>query len=816
MTTIPSIITRSTCRLCNSQNLVNLFSLGEQYVNDFVEPGQELSGIKCPLELILCEDCTLVQLRHTVPPEILYAKGYWYVSGTTQTMRDALKDITRAIESRINLGSGDVVLDIGCFPEADVVTEGYVPVDISSVSVGDKVLTRSGKFCSVKKKFSKSYHGDLVVLRLRGVGGKPLRLTPNHPVLLVRGPDQAMGRQEFIDYLGDQQQLWIRADAIKAGDYCVMPAQHQNHQTMSKLDLASLVSCDRDDDYIFAWQTHQYGPIRRAHNQFAVRRWIDLDERFGRLLGYYVAEGSGDGATGAFSFAFSALETDYVADVQSLLRGLFGLKSTVRTGTGRSVSVRCSSTLGKQVFQSLVGSGAGNKHLPKWVFSAPLEFRCGLVDGLIRGDGSVTSGYVKFDTISKTLAFQMRQLMLDIGIRASITPNRPNGYGKLNGKTLWSVRIFSKQSLRILASVAPETCPWEDDGLLGNNKWPTHGDTTLVRVLDSTRQPFNGKVYNIETSTGTYVVDTLVVHNSNDGTLLRSYSKECAKVGFEPASNLYEEGRQGLDVFNGALWSADAYYESLGRTIGYRPSWATTAIGMLYDLEDPNLFVADVAKTLHPQGLFVAQLMCLRNMLAMNDVGNFAHEHLEYYSLKSLQYLFDKHDLVVEDIETNSVNGQSYRFYVRHKGFCQESTLFQKLIGEEEWMKLHRPEFYNSFFQRLEENKRRCVSFIREQVNRGKRCWLIGASTKGNVILQYYGLDKSLIQGASERSASKHGKVTIGTGIPIYSEEEARAANPDYFLLIPYTFREEILLREEAWRRCGGRFIIPLPNFEVV
>ena len=116
----------------------------------------------------------------------------------------------------------------------------------------------------------------------------------------------------------------------------------------------------------------------------------------------------------------------------------------------------------------------------------------------------------------------------------------------------------------------------------------------------------------------------------------------------------------------------------------------------------------------------------------------------------------------------------------------------------------------------MESNRHALRGFIEEEVSKGKRVWVYGASTKGNVILQYCGLDSSLIEGASERSPEKWGRYTVGTMIPIHSEEEARKANPDYFLVLPYAFLDEFVAREAEWHDGGGRFIVPLPTFRIV
>ena len=311
--------------------------------------------------------------------------------------------------------------------------------------------------------------------------------------------------------------------------------------------------------------------------------------------------------------------------------------------------------------------------------------------------------------------------------------------------------------------------------------------------------------------------DVVLDIGSNDGTLLRCYPDDAFKVGVEPASNMVEEGSQGVDCFIGDFWSHDVLVEHLGRE--FPGAKVITALGMFYDLEDPNRFIGDVAKALHPEGIFVAQLMCLRNMVDSMDVGNLSHEHLEFYSLRSLRFLYDRHGLEIVDVERNEVNGGSYRIFARLKGSSVEpfpGAERRVELAEVQDEGLDDPVFFRRWFSMVEENKRRVVEFIKDAVADGIRVWVYGASTKGNVLLQYYGLDRTIIGGASERSPEKWGKFTIGTGIPIFSEDHARKVAPDYFLVLPYAFVDEFVERESAWRDKGGRFIVPLPHLKIV
>ena len=295
--------------------------------------------------------------------------------------------------------------------------------------------------------------------------------------------------------------------------------------------------------------------------------------------------------------------------------------------------------------------------------------------------------------------------------------------------------------------------------------------------------------------------DVVLDIGANDGTLLASYSVPgLIKVGCEPANNLVEQLRDHADHVIHDFWTYDQF-----ASLGLPKAKVVTAIGMFYDLEEPNQFIRDAQRVLADDGVFVAQLMCLTPMLEKNDLGNICHEHLEYYSLQSLKYLFETNGLEMFKIEENSVNGGSYRIFARHhRGTGM--TLTERATLDD----------VMAFSERLRKNREACVSFIKAEVAKGKTVYVYGASTKGNVILQYYGLDHTLITAAAERSPEKWGKYTIGTWIPIVSEDEARKARPDYFLVLPWAFFDEFYKREQAWRDAGGKFIVPLPDFRVV
>lgn len=287
---------------------------------------------------------------------------------------------------------------------------------------------------------------------------------------------------------------------------------------------------------------------------------------------------------------------------------------------------------------------------------------------------------------------------------------------------------------------------------------------------------------------------------ANDGTLLKYYPKDLIKVGCEPATNLTAELKKNAEYIIDDFWS----YEEWKKIFGDKKAKVITAIGMFYDMEDPNQFIRDAALALAEDGIFIAQLMCLRPMLEKNDLGNICHEHLEFYSFESLKYLFEKNGLEIFKVEENSINGGSYRIFARH--YRKGSINYKEKLNKKT---------YKDFFKRIEKNKKACVEFIKKEAEKGKKIYVYGASTKGNTILQYYKLDSKSIEAAADKDPEKWGKYTVGSLIPIISEEEARK-KADYFLVLPWAFFDSFYKKETQWLKKGGKFIIPIPKFRVL
>jgi len=292
--------------------------------------------------------------------------------------------------------------------------------------------------------------------------------------------------------------------------------------------------------------------------------------------------------------------------------------------------------------------------------------------------------------------------------------------------------------------------------------------------------------------------DVVLDIGANDGTMLSNLTGKAITVGCEPASNLQKELQSNCEHIIPDFWTYENYEK-----LGLPKARVITALGMFYDMEDPNQFIRDAARVLADDGVFIAQLMTLKPMLDNNDLGNICHEHLEYYTYRSLTYLFENNGLEIYKIEENSINGGSYRIFARH--------LDQ---GSIDWDENYTNKDLVAFKERLDRNRELCRNYIKDALAKGKKIYGYGASTKGNCILQYYDLGSEDIIAVADKNQEKWGKYTL-TDIPIISEDEARAA-ADIFLILPFGFTEEFVRRETSWLTSGGTFIVPLPNFREI
>ena len=299
---------------------------------------------------------------------------------------------------------------------------------------------------------------------------------------------------------------------------------------------------------------------------------------------------------------------------------------------------------------------------------------------------------------------------------------------------------------------------------------------------------------------------------ANDGTLLKYYSKNVYKVAIEPIKKFAGKCKKYADVVINDFFN----FESYNKYLPGKKADLITAISCFYDIDNPNKFLHDITKILNEDGIFIIQQNYLKSMLEQNAFDNIVHEHLEYYTLTSLQNLLKKHGLEVFDVELNNLNGGSFRTYICFNKKRPISKSVKNLLIAEKRLNLDKKTVYREFAKRVRDNKKTLKKFIKTEVKEGKKIYLYGASTRGNTLLQYFNLSKKLIPYAIERNPEKWGKKIASLGIPIISEDRARKDKPDYMLVLPWFFKDEFLKRESEYLKNGGHFIFPLPNLEII
>lgn len=301
----------------------------------------------------------------------------------------------------------------------------------------------------------------------------------------------------------------------------------------------------------------------------------------------------------------------------------------------------------------------------------------------------------------------------------------------------------------------------------------------------------------------------------NDGTLLKCYPNDFVKFGIDP-SDVAQEIKDGINVVQDIFPSQELASAAQGK-----PFDIITSIAMFYDLEDPVAFTKSIKQVLAPQGIWIFEMSYMPSMLKMNSYDTICHEHLEYYSLAVLEKILRKAGMKIVNAELNNINGGSIRCSATHtENFSIKKEEYAEKIKElrqyEFDMELDTDKPYKNFQDHINIHKEELTTLLRKLKKEGKHIHVYGASTKGNTILQWCGIDNRIVDAAADRNPDKHGAFTLGTDIPIISEEQSRAMKPDYYLVLPWHFKDEFLDREKAILDAGIKMIFPLPTIEIV
>jgi hypothetical protein len=309
--------------------------------------------------------------------------------------------------------------------------------------------------------------------------------------------------------------------------------------------------------------------------------------------------------------------------------------------------------------------------------------------------------------------------------------------------------------------------------------------------------------------------DDLVIDiGSNDATTLKAYSSNCQKVGIDPTGGKFKKFYPSNIILISDFFTEDKFKNNFP----YKKAKIITSIAMFYDLEEPNQFVIDIFNCLEEDGVWHFEQSYLPSMLRTNSYDTICHEHLEFYSFKVVKNLLEKHNLRIIDVNLNSINGGSFAITACkvNSKYDSNTAIINWLLNQEENMQLNTIKPYDDFKERVFKHRNDLISLIQNLVKDGKKIFGYGASTKGNVLLQFCGFTAEQIPYIAEVNNEKFGSFTPGTLIPIISEEEARKMKPDYFLVMPWHFKDSILKREKEFIANGGKFIFPLPEIEII
>lgn len=352
---------------------------------------------------------------------------------------------------------------------------------------------------------------------------------------------------------------------------------------------------------------------------------------------------------------------------------------------------------------------------------------------------------------------------------------------------------------------------------LWNRYWYRSGtNTTMKKELNSI---VNEITERIQLDSGDVWLDV----GCNDGTLLSCVPSYVTRIGIDPADDsFYQESSKVATVVQ------EFFNQSAFTSVSNKPAKVITCIAMFYDLNDPDLFVKDLYSVLDNDGVVVMQLSYTPLMIKQLAFDNICHEHIYYWGLEGITQLFARHNFRLVDANLNDTNGGSIRVYFQKATANTDSfatpqlrNIFDYKINslleyEQKHYNLEDTELWNKFKQDIDSLGKQLISFVQQAKRDGKTIWAYGASTKGNTLLQYFNLTELDIDAVAERNPLKHGLRTIGTNIPIRSEEEMRSAQPDYLLILPWHFINEFTVREADYLNKGGAFIVPCPEFKII
>jgi len=306
-----------------------------------------------------------------------------------------------------------------------------------------------------------------------------------------------------------------------------------------------------------------------------------------------------------------------------------------------------------------------------------------------------------------------------------------------------------------------------------------------------------------------YVLDI----GSNDATLLNFYANDIIKVGVDPLVNKYKKFYKKINYKISNFFKI----KDIEKIKIKKKFKIISALSVFYDLRDPNKFIREIKKILDDKGVFVLEHVDLYYIIKNNIFDTICHEHLIFYSSKIIIEMMKNNGLKVFNHEYNEINGGSSRYYICHsKTNFKVSKNINKVLLRENLQGIELKKTYKLFFTKILNEKIKLIKLIKKIKNEKQDIHGYGASTKGNVLLQFYNINNKVVNYIADRNPLKWNSFTPGTRIKIISESQSRKIKPHFYLVLPWHFKNEILIREKNIRKKGTKFIFPLPKVRVV
>jgi len=756
-----NIIHRTTCRICGNDKLTCILDLGEMYLQGlFVKEGYpDPPKRKIPLELMWCDTtknehaCGLVQLSKTVSQDILYST-YWYRSGTNDSMREHLNDIVNKA----------LIILSQKFPMFDELQLNVM--DIGCFKSGSKILM--GDY--TEKNIEDIIKGDIVFSaqnKKRSVINT-FRREYCDDFIKIRSyynyNIECTKEHPILSIKNTQEPIetnlsYIKANELSEGDYIAIPRikNINNHMVTDK---------ERDIFFIYGWYLAEGSVIYSHKPKFC-----------------------------GINLTFGLHENEHIEMLEAAAHRL-GLNTdkSIRKGT---IELRIYSKEFAEEIVRLFGKGSWNKKINPEIFELPDELKLILIRNLFLGDGhlrKVNGGEYQYELSSRSneLLNGIKLLLSQFGICSY----RYNYKGKPMYMTV------SGNGIELLKPGILSYIP--------KKRYITTDNYILLKIENISIYVEKCNVYNFEVENdNSYIVNGICVHNCNDGTMLSFYPKSFKKWGVDPSNSIN-------DITDKSILKVKDVYPS--QIVSGRKFFCITSIAMLYDLEDPKAFVRAIRNNLEDDGIWIFEMSYLPLMINANAFDTICNEHIEYYTLSVIEYLLECNNMKLIDVTLNPTNGGSFQC-ISVKKECNSYKIDYDHIN-----KLRMVEFergydillpYLDFANKVKKIKSDIQNFIYEKVREGSTIHLYGASTKGNTLLQACNIDNRFIQYAADKNPDKWGAYTLGTNIKIISEEESRKMKPDYYLVLPWHFKESILIREKNTMAFGSKFIFPLPKMKI-